>query len=64
MDDADKTEARREITEKSNYYQSMRDVPVTTATGYCLFCDEAVEGNRRWCDSKCRDDWQTLNKIT
>ena len=28
-------------------------------TGYCLFCGEKItELNRRWCDAKCRDDWE------
>jgi hypothetical protein len=63
MDDADLTERHREITEKSNYYQSIKDVPLAEATGYCLFCDEEVEENRRWCSAQCRDDWQTENKI-
>lgn len=26
--------------------------------GICLFCGEPVEGERRWCDTDCRDDWE------
>lgn len=36
-----------------------RDEPVIIGgKGYCLYCDEPVLGNRRWCDAQCRDDWQ------
>lgn len=28
------------------------------ACGACLYCGEALTGNRRWCDQDCRDDWQ------
>lgn len=27
-------------------------------TGSCYWCEEAVEGERRFCDSDCRDMWQ------
>ena len=32
------------------------------ATGFCLFCDEPLAPERRWCDAQCRDDWQSENK--
>ena len=32
--------------------------PGPLATGYCLWCEEPLEGGRRWCDSDCRDDWE------
>lgn len=32
------------------------------STGSCLYCGEPLEGDLRWCDSECRDDWERLNK--
>ena len=31
-------------------------------TGYCLFCDEPVPDNRRWCCPACRNMWEKLQK--
>jgi hypothetical protein len=35
--------------------------PIVGAT-HCLCCDEPLEQDsavpRRWCDSRCRDDWE------
>jgi predicted nucleic acid-binding Zn ribbon protein len=27
-------------------------------TGLCHWCDEVVEGDKRFCDADCRDMWQ------
>jgi hypothetical protein len=32
------------------------------ATGRCLFCDEILDDESRWCDSGCRDAWEGLLK--
>jgi hypothetical protein len=32
------------------------------ATGRCLFCDEILDDENRWCDSGCRDAWEGLLK--
>lgn len=29
------------------------------ATGSCLYCREALDAGRRWCDSDCRDGWES-----
>lgn len=31
-------------------------------TGFCLWCSEPLPGDRRFCDSECRDDWQHHNR--
>ena len=31
-------------------------------TGVCLFCGEAVEESRSFCDADCRDDWSYLRE--
>lgn len=28
------------------------------ATGCCLYCHAELSGEKRWCDSDCRDDWE------
>ena len=30
-------------------------------TGKCLWCDEPLEGDRRWCDKDCLDRWERVN---
>jgi hypothetical protein len=26
--------------------------------GVCLYCDEVVEDQRRWCNADCRGEWE------
>lgn len=30
--------------------------------GMCLNCGAEVDGDRRWCDADCRDQWQQDNR--
>ena len=32
--------------------------PVAIPTGHCLYCDEPMDTERRWCDATCRDLWE------
>ena len=34
-----------------------------TATGRCLYCDEIVADDQRWCDTGCRDGWVREEKL-
>ena len=36
--------------------------PVIVATGRCLWCDEIVSDEARWCSPACRDTWQASAK--
>jgi hypothetical protein len=38
--------------------------PEVIGTGYCLSCDEPLpkNGNPRFCDASCRDDYDLRNK--
>lgn len=41
---------------------TIRNTPEVKATGKCLFCYEPIKPdaeNKRFCDSSCRDDWDT-----
>lgn len=35
-----------------------RKPPAPEPTGYCLNCDEPLDGGRRWCDQDCCLDWE------
>lgn len=37
--------------------KNAKAAPVQHGVGMCLNCGAAVEGDRRWCDEECRDDW-------
>lgn len=30
--------------------------------GVCLYCGTDVDGDRRWCDVECRDEWEKERK--
>lgn len=32
--------------------------PEAVATGKCLYCEEPLPANVRWCDISCRDEYQ------
>jgi hypothetical protein len=36
--------------------------PEAEATGECLWCSEALELPKRWCDTDCRDLWEKDRK--
>lgn len=61
MDDVDRTQANEPIIQLANIQQSLRYIPPTEVTGYCLFCNEPVSKPRRWCNAQCRDDWELTN---
>lgn len=42
--------------------QQHEDIVTPSGIGMCLSCGEPVEGDRRWCDKDCRDDWQVETK--
>jgi hypothetical protein len=37
-------------------------VQAPSGVGMCLNCGADVEGDRRWCDADCRDDWEKEQK--
>lgn len=62
MDSVDMAQNIEAVIEKNNRYQSKKYVANATPTGFCLFCEEPVPENRRWCNADCRDDWQSENE--
>ena len=60
-DVADITDEREPSNMKMCLAVSIRP-PGPTATGACLWCDEDLEADARWCDAGCRDDWEADQK--
>ncbi len=58
---ADEIDIADEVAEtilQAQIEQARKQEPSAIPTGFCLFCGEPVEDERRWCDSSCRDDWE------
>lgn len=34
--------------------------PVLKSVGKCLYCGAPLEGDLRWCDEDCRDDYEYM----
>ena len=60
MDFADEAQM---LTE-SHLEKSLRSRKTLTIpfSGRCLSCEEPVDGERRFCDSECRSDWEDALK--
>lgn len=56
MDISDTATVREE--EERARALALRRPTAPRATGFCLFCEEPVELDRRWCDADCRDLWE------
>ena len=56
VDDADLSQDRAE-KEAPYLLAASRKPTGPTATGRCLYCDEIVADDQRWCDTGCRDGW-------
>ena len=42
--------------------QKARDA-IEEPTGYCLNCEEKVDGTRKFCNSECREDYESREKV-
>lgn len=40
-------------------YSKTPEIPFS---GFCLFCEEPIEKNRRYCDSDCREDHEKARR--
>ena len=56
MDEADRAaqEVERELAEARRLRKPAGPAP----TGRCLYCDEVVAEQHRWCSIDCREDWE------
>lgn len=62
MDDADIAAALAE-REAPALIAASRKPAGPIATGRCLYCDEQVAEEARWCDSVCRDEWEKERRL-
>lgn len=56
MDDADMAQERQE-REFQYLIAGARKPNGPTSTGSCLWCNEPVKGDLRWCDADCFSDY-------
>jgi hypothetical protein len=57
MDEIDR--AQNEVERSLGEAMRLRKPEGPVATGRCLYCESLLEPGRRWCDSICREDWET-----
>lgn len=57
-DDIDIASEREQIARDKQIQHIQNKPPAAKSCGVCLECGEAVQGDLRWCDNYCRDDWQ------
>ena len=62
MDEADMSQERAEKA-APHLIAASRKPECPTATGRCLFCDEIVADEHRWCDGDHRDAWLREAKL-
>lgn len=55
-DNLDIASDREEIAR--SFAQSLRKPAGPIATGRCLWCDDVVGDEQRWCDVECRNGWE------
>jgi hypothetical protein len=57
-DNLDIASEREELAR--TFAQAVRKPVGPVATGRCLYCDEIVGDEQRWCDVECAKDWEKL----
>jgi hypothetical protein len=64
MDEIDRANERAaEFLAHSIGNVALLQVAVPVGNGLCLNCAEPVDGTERWCDSDCRNDWQSRQNL-
>ena len=57
MDEGDISAEREEI-ERQSARLTCKNAEGPAPTGFCLYCDEILNGTRRWCEVEHREQWQ------
>lgn len=57
-DEADRGNDAAELFLNVAIKNSGRPLQQAVGIGMCLNCGAAIEGDGRWCDTDCRDDWE------
>lgn len=60
-DEVDMTTERQE-REGAYLVAASRKPAGPVATGRCLYCDDIVADEVRWCTAVCRDGWEKENR--
>lgn len=55
-DDIDR--AQSEVERATAEAMRARKPSGPAATGRCLYCDESLDDQRRWCDAEHREQWE------
>ena len=56
--------SENENNERDRLIQKARKVKQVQATGRCLYCNNPLDYDKRWCDEWCRDDYQLEQEAT
>lgn len=56
MDDIDLAQERDFLATQNS--MRLRKVEGPVATGRCLYCDEILDDQARWCDAEHREQWE------
>lgn len=57
-DVSDQATFREEQERERSIAAARRNNQSLPPTGACHWCDEVVDGEKRFCDADCRDGWQ------
>ena len=58
-DEIDKAQELNDLYLRAALQKQQQQSTVTpSGTGRCLYCDEPIPLDRRWCDASCRDGWE------
>lgn len=60
-DELDRAADIEQIQRDSAIYSARQVRNIILSTGKCLQCDTEVDGDKRWCNNFCRDDWSRWN---
>lgn len=58
MDEMDHAQIKMEIDLANAIRKATEGRKGPIATGRCLYCDEIVDDERRWCDKDCTSAWE------
>ena len=60
-DEADRAAVAEELYLNQSMAHHKRPESTAIFTGWCNYCGKSVDGQRRWCDAFCRDEWERDN---
>jgi len=50
--------AERQAREEKYLLAAARRPAGPVSTGYCLYCEDVVGDEVRWCSTECRNEWE------